>query len=116
MNCPGCSQTLKKVVEADVEVDICSSGCGGVWFDQFEFKKFDEPHEPALQLLKLLPTNPTTEARPRRNCAKCDSIVMMRAFHSPRRQIEIDECPMCASIWLDHGELTAIREMFSSEE
>lgn len=120
MDCPRCQKPLEKVVDSDIELDVCLSGCAGIWFDQFEFKKFDEPHEPAVTLLKLLPNQPAGAASisrlDRLDCPKCADVVMMRAFHSPLRQIEIDECPMCASVWLDHGELAFIRDMFRSEK
>jgi len=37
-------------------------------------------------------------------------IVMMRRFFSPLKVVEIDECPGCAGIWLDSGELAKIHE------
>ncbi len=41
---------------------------------------------------------------------------MMRHFHSMKRAVELDECPQCAGVWLDVGELRLIRSQFSSEE
>lgn len=41
-------------------------------------------------------------------CPKCPDIVMMRRYYSPLKLIEIDECPGCAGIWLDTGELSKI--------
>ena len=49
------------------------------------------------------------------NCPKCKDIVMMRRFYSPKHIVEIDECPGCAGIWLDAGELDLIRALFSTE-
>ena len=54
MKCPACSNRLQEMTVAGVTVDICKDGCGGIWFDNFEMKKFDEPHEPAC--LALLDT------------------------------------------------------------
>ena len=120
MDCPRCKKQLEKVLDSGIELDVCLSGCGGIWFDQFEFKKFDEPHEPGVTLLKVLSNEPVDlaalDSAERLDCPKCDRVVMMRAFHSPLRQIEIDECPMCASVWLDHGELAFIRDMFRNEK
>ncbi|HSM08496.1 MAG TPA: zf-TFIIB domain-containing protein [Gemmatimonadota bacterium] len=45
MNCPACDSPLEERTISDVRLDVGASGCGGVWFDQFEFRKFDEPHE-----------------------------------------------------------------------
>ena len=40
---------------------------------------------------------------------------MMRRFYSPKRDIEIDECPKSGGIWLDPGELAHLRELFPTE-
>jgi Zn-finger nucleic acid-binding protein len=40
---------------------------------------------------------------------------MMRHFSSVKRKVTIDECPDCGGIWLDAGELGAIRDEFASE-
>ena len=116
MKCPACSAELQLVVESGIEVDVCSEGCGGLWFDQHEFKKFDEPHESADQLLTRLNPKVEVDADSRRDCPKCNDIVMMRIFRSPKRIVEIDECPNCGSVWLDYGELETIRELFPSEQ
>ncbi len=116
MKCPACDNELEAIVESDIEVDICTSGCGGMWLDRFEFQKFDEHHEPATALLNLPEPAISVDKSERRKCPKCSNIVMMRLFHSPKRVVEIDECPGCAGIWLDHGELDTIRELFPSSE
>jgi Zn-finger nucleic acid-binding protein len=41
---------------------------------------------------------------------------MMRHFFSVRREVQVDECPKCGGVWLDYGELAAIRNQFESEE
>ena len=47
MKCPACGNMLQPMTVGEVTVDACKGGCGGVWFDNFEIKKFDEPHEAA---------------------------------------------------------------------
>ena len=42
--------------------------------------------------------------------------MLRRRFFSTKRQVEVDECPACAGVWLDVGELRDIRAMFDSEE
>jgi len=39
----------------------------------------------------------------------------MRHFFSPKRAVTVDECPTCAGIWLDSGELQRIRTEYDSE-
>jgi len=53
----------------------------------------------------------------RRLCPKCtDGVVTMRHFTSVERKVTIDECPECGGIWLDAGELRAIRTEFPTDE
>ncbi len=117
MKCPACGNQLQQVAAGDVTVDVCKGGCGGIWFDNFELKKFDEPHEEAGQaLLEIeLAPNVSVDHSKRLNCPKCDGVVMMRHFFSVKKQVEVDECPNCAGFWLDAGELRAIRELFKTE-
>lgn len=118
MQCPACFNKLTQIDVNGVTVDVCRNGCGGVWFDAFEFKKFDEPSESAGEELLNVPQNPAVHVdhSQRLKCPKCDNVVMMRHFFSVKQQVEIDECPGCAGVWLDAGELARIRELFDSEE
>ena len=118
MKCPACSNELKEMTVADVTVDVCEGGCGGIWFDNFELKKFDEPHEAMGEALLDIERDPnvTTQNQDKLKCPKCDNIVMMRHFFSVKKKVELDECPGCAGIWLDAGELAQIRSMFQTEE
>jgi Zn-finger nucleic acid-binding protein len=102
----------------EVTVDVCKGGCGGVWFDNFELKKFDEPHEVAgEELLEIERDESLSVDHSRRyNCPKCDDVVMMRHFFSVKKEVEIDACPNCAGIWLDSGELERIRGLFQTEQ
>lgn len=118
MKCPACGSELVEVEVGGVKVDVCKEGCGGMWFDNFELKKFDEPHEEDGEEL----LNMTTDVRAdidrskRYNCPKCGDIVMMRHFFSVKKEVEIDECPGCGGIWLDAGELGRIRSLFNTEQ
>lgn len=101
-----------------VTLDACRGGCGGVWFDNFELKKFDEPHESAGEALLDIDRDEAVKIdhNKRRNCPKCATTVMMRHFFSAKKEVEVDECPACAGVWLDLGELGQIRKLFQSEE
>ena len=101
----------------DVVVDVCQGGCGGIWFDNFEIEKFDEPHESAGELLDIERDESVVVDRMKRlSCPKCSDIVMMRHFFSVKKEVEIDECPGCGGFWLDAGELGKIRSLFDTEE
>ena len=118
MKCPACGNELKAVVVNDITVDVCENGCGGIWFDRFELKKVDEAHESAGEKLLIIDRNPNVDVNytARRNCPKCDDIVMMQHFFSVKKEVAVDECPNCAGFWLDFGELGKIRGQFNSEE
>jgi Zn-finger nucleic acid-binding protein len=118
MNCPACGNVLEQMTVGDVTVDVCQRGCGGIWFDNFELQKFDEPNESAGEQLLDIERDESiiVDHTKRLNCPKCDGIVMMRHFFSVKNEVEVDECPGCGGFWLDAGELGKIRSLFNSEE
>lgn len=113
MNCPACSRSLTQLIVEDVEVDACHGGCGGLWFDNFELAKFDEPHESSAWEHLLVSVDPDTvvDSQSKRSCPKC-SVVMLRHFFSQQRGTHVDTCPQCGGNWLDCGELAQIRAEF----
>lgn len=117
MKCPVCENNLTQVQAGGVTVDVCLGGCGGIWFDNFELKKLDEPQEMAGQFLVNIKRRDDVQVDPtmRRSCPRCH-VVMMRHFFSPRRRVEVDECPSCGGYWLDAGELALIREEHQNEQ
>jgi len=118
MKCPACAHELHEMEAGGVVVDVCRGGCGGIWFDNFELRKFDEPHEAEGEALLEVDRDPSTfvDHSARRKCPACVDVVMMRHPFSPHDNVEIDECPGCGGIWLDAGELGSIRSKFSTEE
>lgn len=120
MKCPSCQNELTAQNISTVTLNACTHGCGGIWFDQFEFKKFDEPTEPnPVDSIRLnLPTQAVKKSQDPLRCPRCPDprIRLHRHFSSPKRQVTIDECPQCAGVWLDVGELAQIRDEFPSEE
>jgi len=118
MKCPRTGKELTEVTIRGIEIDF-STGCGGVWFDNFELEKFDEVHEEAGTVLIEHMKNfhvPLLNEGARLKCPKDTDVVMMRRFYSPKHQIEIDECPQCGGIWLDAEDLSGIRELFPTEK
>jgi Zn-finger nucleic acid-binding protein len=118
MNCPVCQKTLREVVVDEIVVDVCERGCGGIWFDRFELQKVDEPHECTGEKLLNVEKDETitVDHTKRRYCPKCGDIIMMRHFFSAKREVEVDECPKCAGVWLDSGELGIIRHQYGTED
>jgi hypothetical protein len=117
MRCPACHAELTPTTLAGVTLDACQGGCAGIWFDRGELK-FDQPAEALRRWLDELAASRTVHVDPakRRNCPRCANSVLMRHFSSATRAVAIDECPTCAGIWLDSGELEQIRSEHTSSE
>lgn len=117
MICPACGHGLTPVTSEGITLDACEGGCGGLWFDQFELKKVDEAHEAAGEAFLAISKQPgrVADREKRHSCPKCPDIVMRRYFSSAKRQVAVDECPNCGGVWLDDGELAAIREEFATQ-
>ena len=117
-NCPVCNVPMRKVViGGSIVLDECEK-CHGVFFDNLELKKLDEEHEfsddPELQ--RLLSYERADDRRDfQLTCPACGS-KMVRRRYNIRSDVFIDECYNCGGIWLDAGELKAIREQFLSRE
>lgn len=118
MKCPACGNALQEMTIEGITVDVCEGGCAGIWFDNFELEKVDEAHEAAGQGLLDLDRDDsiTVDHEKRRNCPKCGDQIMMRHFFTVKREVEVDECPACAGMWLDQGELGHIRSQYATEE
>jgi len=118
VNCPACKHEMTAVKNHDIVVDVCESGCGGIWFDWFELKKVDEPHEALGENLMHVRRNEAlnVDLECKRDCPQCDGVTMLRHFASVKREVQVDECPSCAGFFLDYGELHQIREQYETAE
>lgn len=47
LKCPACGAIMEKVFipKEGINIDICLNGCGGIFFDNREFDKFNEANE-----------------------------------------------------------------------
>ena len=47
IKCPACQKEMHKIFipSEGINIDVCLDGCGGIYFDNREFKSFDEQHE-----------------------------------------------------------------------
>lgn len=117
MICPACKTQMTEITVGEIMVDVCDNGCGGIWFDNYELEKMDEQHESAGEHLLQLQKRPDVEIdhQQERFCPVCEEQKMLQHFMSVKREVTIDECPNCGGIWLDAGELGAIRGQFSTK-
>ena len=117
MRCPRCERNLNEFRVDGVEVDICDSGCGGIWFDRGEIKKFDEPHEIGATLLSASPQIIPEYKSEAMTCPKCEAdSYLIKRWHNSKMEVRVDQCASCSGIWLDVGELSKIRAQFQSEQ
>lgn len=116
MNCPSCHSALKPLNAPAAELDFCPA-CKGVWFDRDELKKFDNPEEQLpheIDAPAATPENDYSEGA--RKCPKCTDAVMCRRSFDVHDKVEVDQCLSCSGIWLDGGEVAAVRALYPSEE
>jgi hypothetical protein len=111
IKCPACFHGLTSLQVGSVTVDVCR-GCGGIWFDAFELQQVDEERETAGEWLLQVEREQRIQVDPqrKRECPRCAGVKLKRHYYSPRRRVEVDECPGCGGYWLDAGELEKIRE------
>lgn len=109
---------MDEVTIAGVAVDFCAAGCRGIFFDNRELERMDQTHEatddPLLQEI-LADGRERDERSAPLSCPRCD-IKMRRHGYALGTDIHIDRCYGCNGIWLDRGELAAVRENFKSPE
>ncbi|HQH26510.1 MAG TPA: zf-TFIIB domain-containing protein, partial [Oligoflexia bacterium] len=100
MNCPACSSKLTPQNAGNLELDVCTESCGGIWFDAGELEKLDHADENAADSLLRPLTNqkvPLDRARGRQ-CPKCPGTSLARQFYDSQYEIEIDYCLRCGGI------------------
>lgn len=118
MRCPACGRPMREIPVGGIPLDVCDGGCGGIWFDNFELRKIARAGGPLPEALVQINWDPAVAVDPgkKRGCPRCEGVIMLRHFYGVKREVEIDECPRCAGIWLDRGELEAIQAQYGSDE
>ena len=118
ISCPACGKKMHKVfmTEQNLNLDVCLDGCGGIYFDNRELKKFDEEVEDISPLTNAYKGKEfkKVDSDELRVCPVC-STNMVKHFSSSKQEIQIDECYACGGIFLDFNELESIRAEFVTE-
>lgn len=116
MKCPACQNPLQpKNAGADLTLDICYGGCGGIWFDfkELERASASAPAATTLHAIWQLPSNNIQRAQAR-SCPRCAEQVLERRWFSESKAVEIDHCPNCRGVWLDAEEFSKIYDELKS--
>ncbi len=117
--CPACGKKMHKVYlpAQKINLDVCLNGCGGIYFDNREFKKVDENHEDISALVEVLEgkTFKKVDESDVRKCPVC-GMNMVKNFASAKHEVQVDECYGCGGKFLDYSELAKIRAQYNTEE
>ena len=118
MQCPVCANKLTEREANGFHIDVCESGCAGIWFDSTELDRCDSHRDKFPNELLRVKSNSDVaiDRSKRRNCPKCTGTVMERLFFKADDNFEIDRCTNCQGHWLDIGELEYLRNHSKSRD
>ena len=112
MNCLRCNIELTNKTILDfkyfLNIDYCNT-CGGIWLDNEELTRLEKTIEPTFYEIRNIPS------KRKQNevliCPACnDAQKLKKARHFRDKHVIIDYCTVCKGIWLDTGEIEAIRK------
>lgn len=117
MNCPACKSAMAQKTAASAYFNYCPS-CKGIWFTKEALRKFDEPGEPLPPEVDVPAGSspPADYSQGARRCPQCADSIMCRRSYDVHDEVEVDQCLTCSGIFLDGGEITAIRAQYPNEE
>lgn len=112
INCPACNNKMDKIYieKLGKNIDICAK-CGGIFFDNREFKLFDEKLESIEEIDKFLEGKELIKIynEGTRTCPSCGAKMVKNS-----KGVQIDDCYTCGGKFLDGGELQAYRDEFDN--
>ena len=108
--CPACGAVMTKIYvpEANIDIDFCIDGCGGIFFDNRELdtvKDLDKTAEEIIELAHSKFYNAVDESLTR-YCPVCH--VPMRKYMVDFSDLEIDTCDSCGGKFLDNQEFQKV--------
>ncbi len=118
VKCPACGNEMLKIYipSEKIYVDICTDGCGGIFFDNRELDKFDDACEDYTEIAEALKSMGYVKIDDSvtRICPACGAKMVKNGEVGG---VIIDVCNICGGKFLDNGELEKIRaaEKGSSE-
>ena len=118
INCPACQKRMTEVFlpSAGIALDVCLDGCGGIYFNNREYKKVDEQHENIYEILEAIKGKEFIKVDDTqvRMCPVCGA-KMVKNHASTKHEIWVDDCYNCGGKFLDNGELQKIRAQYKTE-
>lgn len=100
-----------------ITVDVCATGCKGIWFDCHELSNLDHRTQEVGQALQEALAAPRVNDANRAAlvCPKCD-VSMHQHQYKSEKEVNVDECYNCGGFFLDSGELKPLRDAHMSED
>ena len=109
--CPACNAAMKKIClpEQGINIDICTEGCGGMYFDNRELQKVQQDDNSINTILESLENKEfqTINQDATRVCPACGTNMVKMGGNVG---IEYDVCNVCGGKFLDNGELKKMSE------
>ena len=106
--CPRCTNaTLSETDYVHEKVDTCEE-CGGMYFDAGEMRNLNQLVEDFFEVKLNEPeiaNVPDHERYFKPACPGCSA--EMKPYQIG--QVWVDQCPKCEGLWLDQGEVSALR-------
>ena len=100
--CPACrEQTFVTGTSNGTTVDRCRK-CRGNWFDGGELECVLD-----VAIKELIIGKDARQTS--RYCPECT--IPLQEFRYPQTNVNIEMCPTCSGLWLDHGEYRRIRDI-----
>lgn len=117
MQCPIDTHTLVAKQIHNLEIDVCSK-CGGVWFDEGEFRSavrsiasFELPEKYQVSFLKE--KSHALHLHERNFSCPKDGVKLETLHYDPPSGIYLDRCGECGGIWLDGGEISLVKKQLA---
>lgn len=119
IKCPACGKNMEKIFigDAGVNIDICTNGCGGIFFDNREFDKFNEQDEDIDKILEKIREKEfaKVDTGSKRICPCCGA-PMVKNTTKINGEVVVDDCYTCGGKFLDNNELVKIRAEYSTDK
>ena len=120
MDCPKCVGKLEKKRIENVEIDACPV-CEGIWFDAGELEaiiradsadRFDyiDVGRERFDGAELAASGINLDEK-KGKCPRCeDGTMLVQTQYDKDERIKVDICPKGHGMWLDGGEIQALRK------
>lgn len=109
-NCPRCHDVMQKVELGTVIIDRCAA-CGGEFYDAGEVEATTSAPCDPKELAAHFESAAGDEHPSPLACSACGMRMRARMVIWMEICFELDACPRCKGIWLDHDEPRKLREV-----